>query len=385
MTAVRVAVAIALCVPAAAAYGQDLSKAEVSLDDVTVSWHAGQGMSIDYRGIPVFGPYSAHYTVHDAAWTRHLYSSRQGAARGRLEVTDDARTLVISDESEHFSFTKTVRLAPGGRIVIEHQFGQTGLEDAHLQLGMRPAVPWLDGAAYRVVTQDGEESGRMTYGRGDRRVLWSGMTRMSFGSLFGTWTLSSTHGMTLYDDRDKGSFFLGWDQELADGEMYRERIEIALQPATRVIEGVRVADFAWDDEVRDGSASVRMSLARADGGQEAISLRLVALRAEQEVAETTQTAQLAADPRQVELTLPLPEPGDYELRLAVLNAAEETLVRQLLTTRVMPLMRFVPSLSLYTHEDEAELLITLKGRPDAEELVAELTGMALGGTRQVAV
>lgn len=385
MTSIRVPIVVALGVLAAASYGQDLSKAEMSLDDVAVSWHAGQGMSIDYHGLPVFVPYSAQHTVHDAGWAQAFYSSREGAARGRLEQAGDARTLVISDETEHFSFTKTVRLEPGGQIVIEHEFGQRGLEDAHLQLGMRPAVPWLDGAAYRVVTQEGEESGRMTYGRGDRRVLWSRMTEMSFGSLFGTWTLSSTHGMTLYDDRDKGSFFLGWDQELADGETYRERIEIALEPATRVIEGVRVADFAWEDEVRDGSASVRMSLASAEGGPDAVSLRLTAMRAEEEVAEVQETAPLQADPRQVELTLALPEPGDYGLRLAVLSAAEEELFRQLLTTKVVPLMRFVPSLSLYTHETEAELLITLNERPDAEELMAELTGTALGGRREVAV
>ena len=40
--------------------------------------------------------------------------------------------------------------------------GQEGLEDAALQLGWRPSIPWLSGALHEVVNDGKPEKGRMT-------------------------------------------------------------------------------------------------------------------------------------------------------------------------------------------------------------------------------
>lgn len=380
-----IAISGVLMVASAAVCAQELTRAELTTDDVSVSWRTGVGTQISYRDVAAFLPYSSQYVVHDAAWTGHHYSTRSGSPRGALTEVDGAQELTVTDSTDVFSFTKRITLHPDDRIVIEHEFGQTGLDDAHLQLGMRPAVPWLDGAAYRVVTAEGEETGRMTEGRGDRRVLWTDIRELSFESLFGTWTMTSTHGMTLYDDRDKGTFFLGWDQALEDGERYSERLELTFEPVSIVAAGLRLDDFAWDREVRDGRAEVRMAVSPEGEVADGTVLRLSALREDEVSATVTRPAAPGAGREEVALTLALPEPGEYKLEFAVGPAEGEPAFRQMLDCRVYPLMRFVPSLSLYTGEQEAELLLILNEMPKAEALQARLSGEVVGGTRTVDV
>ena len=362
---------------------EGLTRAELSAGEVTVSWQAGMGMQIEYRGNAAFVPFSSQYTVHNPDWSTTYYSSRGNAERGVVEAGGGAQTLVVRDAGEAFSFEKRVTLEPDGRVVIEHDFGQRGLADAHLQLGMRPAVPWMDGAAYRVVTEAGEANGRMTVGRGLERLLWTGLRELRFGSLTGSWRMTTTHGMSLYDDRDKGNFFLGWDQPLADGERYQETVTIEFVPATDIIAGATLSDFAWMPEVRDATAAVSLTLAAEQ--PRTLSFRLAALRGDEAVAETAREVALAREPTAVELSLTLPEPGEYRLRLTATDAAGETVLEQVLATRVLPLLRFVPGLSLYTHETQGELLVMLNARPAAERISAELSGEALGGTRTVEV
>lgn len=374
-----VAIAAVMLTASGALCAEDLSRAETSAGDVAVLWRAGVGTEITWRDVAAFTPYGSQYVVHDAAWTRHQYTSRSGTPRASLAEADGEQVIAITDSTDVFSFTKTISLHPDGRLVIEHEFGQTGLDDAHLQLGMLPAVPWLDGARYRVVTGEGQETGRMTHGRGDRRVLWSDIRELSFESLFGTWTMTSTHGMTLYDDRDKGSFFLGWDQVLEDGERYTERLELTFEPVSISAAGLRIDDFTWEREVRDGRANLYMTVTPQADGAEGLRLRLQAMRGDEMVAETSQPAATG----DVELALALPDPGEYELQFGVGPTDGAPEFEQLLTCRVYPLMRFMPGLSLYTHEAQAELLLMLNEIPEAEVLQAHLTGEVLGGRRTV--
>jgi len=324
-------------------------------------------------------PYASEFTVHDAKWTTAFFSSRSGNPTATLAHDGETTSLQISDKSEVFSYTKRVTVSPDNRVVVEYEFGQVGLQDAHLQLGWRPAVPWMEGAAYEVKVGDEPEQGRMTYGRGDRRVLWNGLGEMSFSSLFGAWQMKTTHGMTLYDDRDKGSFFLGWDQELAEGERYHETIELTLKPSGGSIGGVKVSDFQWTREAEEGYAQVSCALARdADGPQE-VKLRLAALRGQEEVASREAAVTLTATAAPAEIRVPLPQPGDYALRLVVSDAADgtEVLRAQGLGVRARAVMRFIPSLSLYTEEKQAELIIELAEGISPEGLSARLEGDAL--------
>ncbi|GAH76559.1 unnamed protein product, partial [marine sediment metagenome] len=200
--------------------------------------------------------YAAEFTVHDAKWTTAFFTSRTGSPTATVAEDGGATVLEITERSDEFSYTKRVTVGADDRLVVEYEFGQEGLDDAYLQLGWRPAVLWLDGAGYEVTTAEKSEEGRMTYGRGDRRVLWSGLREMRFSSIFGTWRIKTSHDMTLYDDRDKGTFFLGWDQKLADGERYRETVELTLEASSGSIGGIKVSDFEWTREAEEGYARV---------------------------------------------------------------------------------------------------------------------------------
>ncbi len=380
-----IAMGLLLLATSAAHCAEMLEQAEMTAGNVSIFWRAGGGQEIAYRDMPAFLPNNSHYVVHDKGWTGHQYSSRSGTARGALSDEDGAQVLTVSDDTDAFSFTRRTILHPDGKVVIEHNYGQTGSDDSHLQVGMRPAVPWLDGARYRVVTADGEETGRMTHGRGERRVLWSGISKLKFQSLLGTWTMTSTRGMTLYDDRDRGTFFLGWDQELEDGERYTARIEITFEPVSLTIAGLRIEDFAWEREVRDGRANLSLSVTREGEVPGDLALRLEAMREEEIVATASATPEMTAERQPVEMAIALPDPGEYDFRFSVGPEGGEPDFWQLLHAQVYPLMRFVPSLSLYTREEQAELLLTLNEMPAGDDVHAEVSGEVLGDARQVEV
>ena len=117
-----------------------LREAQVSAGDLTVTWQVQRGLGIQYRGIDVFEPYASEFTVHDAKWTTAFFSSRSGNPTATLAHDGETTSLQISDKSEVFSYTKRVTVSPDNRVVVEYEFGQMGLQDAHLQLGWRPAV-----------------------------------------------------------------------------------------------------------------------------------------------------------------------------------------------------------------------------------------------------
>ncbi len=353
-----------------------LTRAEVVVGDVTVIWEAKSGMTVQYKGVEAFGPYSAEFTVHDAKWTRAFYGSRKGDARATLSDREGVKVLTIGRRGEDFSYTKRVTVTRENKVTVEYEFQQTSREDAHLQLGWRPAVPWLDGATYKVVAQGKAQQGRMTYGKADRRVLWSGLRSMSFGSVFGTWHLTTSHDMTLYDDRDKGTFFLGWDQELEKGKQYKEVVELRFEPSAEPVGGVTVSDFQWSREAEEGYARVQCKLGRTKEGPARLKARLEAFAGEKQVARREASLALQEQPVPLDLKLSLGGPGRFTLRLLVANAADDTEVLRVqgLPVQAKAIFRFIPSLSLYTHEKQAELIIALASEINPEGLSARLEG-----------
>ena len=362
------------------ALAQELTQAEVSVDDVSMQWQAKRGLTISYKGVDGFIPYASELTVHDAKWTKALFSSAKEPASASLQEAEGGKTLIIESASDCFSYTKRVALHPGNKLVVEYEFGQTGLDDAALQLGWRPAVPWLDGAMYAVTFQGKNEEGRMTYGRGERRVLWSGLREMAFQSIFGVWRMKTSHDMTLYDDRDKGTFFLGWDQPLEEGKRYSEVVEVSFEPAGEAAPGLKLSDFDWTRETQRGFAWVRCNLARTEDGPRELKLQLEVLSGDKAIASRQVEIALTGAPTPVELSLPLGEPGSYALRLTALDTAsgEEILRVQGLSVTAKALLGFMPSLSLYTDEKEAELILRLAEDLAPEGLSARLSGDTIG-------
>jgi len=366
------------CAIAVASQAEDLlSQAHLSSGDVSVTWHTSRGLTVRYRGIDVFDPYSGEFTVHDRKWTQAFFSSSKDNARATVQEQGGSRILEIKGRDKSFDYTKRVTLASGNKLVVEYEFGQSGLADAHLQLGWRPSVPWLDGAAYQITAQGKPDEGRMTYGKAKVRVLWSGLREMRFASPFGTWGLKASHEMTLYDDRDKGSFFLGWDQPLKEGQRYREVLELTLGAPDRAIGGVMISDFDWTRESEAGDGAVTCRLARTEGGPTELKLRLEALLGSKVIGTTLSDVRLTDAPLPIDIRVPLAKPGRYALRLLALDADREVLRVQGLPVQAKSVFKFMPSLSLYTHEEKAEFIVQLAEDIRPKELVVELAGDGL--------
>ncbi len=365
---------LALLLALTAVPAQDLvSQAELRAGDLQAIWRAERGLNLRYRGADAFLFIPEEFVVHNSGWKVMPFASSWRQAPARLTRADGGQRLTIRDGGAGFDYTKTISLIGQDTVRVEYEYGQTGHADYHLALGYRPAVPWLEGAEHAVAVGDKVDRGRMTFGRAERRVLWTSRD-YRFASLFGAWRLRTTRALTLYDDRHQGQFFLGWDQPLVSGQRYRETIEITFEPATATAAGVSAGNLTWARNAELGSTGIAVDLARQAEGPARVALRLEALAGDQVVARAEQQPALSTTPARVELRLRLKEPGDYTLRLAIAPAGGGADLWRAtgLPVKAAPFLRFVPGRSLYTSEATGELLLTLARGTKLERLSAEI-------------
>ncbi len=359
MSGVSVVIAVMLV---AAGTGQ-AKNASIKVDDVKVEWQAQRGMSIYYAGSQAFRPYADEFTVHDRAWKRNFYSTRRGRSTGRIVRSRREHVLEIVDNDGRFFYRKRVTVKPGARIIEEFEYGQRGLgDDVALQLGWKPVVAWLDGAAYTVVAGGKRQEGVIPRGYSGKRVLFSSLTEAEFRSILGVMRIRSTHPMTLYDYRRSGEFWLGWDTPLEEGKVYAERVEISFQPGSVEAGGIRVSRARWSRQVEDGYFAFSAEVSRAKGGPEAARLEV-------EVAERGAKGQTVARRRQVldlrrrqkiDVRVPLPEPGHYVARIKIADAAgKELLGLPELAVDVAKILSAVPGVSPYTSERQGEIIVRI--------------------------
>ena len=357
-----------------------VAEADLSVGNMQVLWKTGKNFSVRYRDVEAFLPIPEEFVTHNEGWKQVPFTSSRRTPSGRVTERDGVKALVVTDADEGFSYTRTLSVRPDDSVVIEYEYGQTGRADIGLALGYRPAIPWLEGATFDVLSGGKQDRGRMTYGRAEKRVLWTSRD-YRFGSAFGVWRLTTTRDLTLYDDRDKGSFFLGWDQGLERDKRYTAKVEIRFEPTPQTFEGVTVSGLQWSRETELGRASVSLDLARAAGGPDKAKVRLEAIQGDKSMASVEATPTLGPIPARTMLKLALKDPGEYELRLRVTDAAgaKELFRAPGMKVRATPAMRFVPSLSLYTTEKQGEFLISLPVRARTTGLVAEVKGDVLAG------
>lgn len=337
-----------------------LTEATLDAGDLRVEWQNHRGMSFAYRGVRAFDPYAGEFTLHDKAWTKAFYSSGREKSQATLFGRGQAQVLEISDDTEHFSYRKTVTVEPRGRILEEFEYGQKDLDDASLQLGWQPVVAWLEGARYRVVAGGKEEQGEMTRGFSGRKVLWSGLTEAEFTSVFGTWKVRSSHPMILYDYRERGTFWLGWDTPLDRGKRYSERVEISFEPGFVEVGGVRLSDLSWTREVTAGYFALKSKLVRLHGGPDVAALVVDLKRGEQPVDSRRRVVQVEPRPGTVTVEMPLSEPGEYVAQARLLGTADkQILALPALAVSVEKILSAVPGLSLYTAEKQGEIIVRL--------------------------
>ncbi|NOY79919.1 MAG: hypothetical protein GXP31_02825 [Kiritimatiellaeota bacterium] len=337
---------------------------------VSFLWQRGRGGRI-VRGSQVFDPYPDEFTVHDTGWKRAFYKSASGRARAEsapAKPEDGGCGLVVGDETEHFMYRQRVELPAPDTVRIVYEYMNRDLADARLQLGSRPSVLWISGARYRVTTGGKTVAGQLSGEYGGRRILWGDITEAEFSKVpFGTMILRSTRPMTLYDYRKTHQFWLGWDQPLERGKLYRSTVTIAFKPFAADVGGVRMRDLEWDREVRDGTFRIRLRLTRVPpDGPKRLQARLQIWPAAADIKRVAptvaqeQTIPLSVASRTAQFAGPVIEPGRFtaRLRLTVPATGETVLDLNPLRFEVRPMFVFYSALSLYT--DEPEVVFPLR-------------------------
>ncbi|MBC7288464.1 MAG: hypothetical protein H5T86_10560, partial [Armatimonadetes bacterium] len=351
-----------------------MNSVDVSNGDVRVVWQSATGMSIVYRGVEAFSAYPDEFTLHDPGWTTAYYRSREGNSTATWEKRGRTVVVQVADDSQHFFYRKRVSLFAEGRIVEEFEYGQRDLDKASLQLGWRPAVEVLDGAAFSVLSGSGRQSSVMTRGYSGQRVLFDGATELQFRSAFGAITIKSSRPMTLYDYRNQGQFWLGWDVPLEKGRIYRERVEVTFAPGSAEGGGVRLSDLTWSRRVTDGYFKLSGTLARSPGGPQTAALVVTASRGE-EVALRRRSELRLSKPVPAAVSLPLPQPGSYSVGVTITSPDGQELLRLPdLKVDVAKILSAVPSLSLYTTETRGELLVRIGPDVPLDECAVAVEG-----------
>ncbi len=372
-------IAAAMAVWALAA-ANSLTSADVTVGDVAIRWHTGRGMAIYYRGTEAFAGYASEFTLHDPPWKKTYYSSRHGTARATLGRAAGRAVLEISDDAENFKFTKIVVIRRSS-LEIRYRYCNKKPRDGRLQLGMLPRPDWLNGADYTAWTAEGEKTGNFGTRYSDRRILFSGIRRLQIRSPFGIITISSTHPMTLYDHRDKGTFWLGWDEALTPGKTYTATVRISFAPGAISAQGVDLSDLSWTRSPTDGILLLSGRAASKQYAGRAAAISAEATRAGKLVARISHKLSLSARPTPFQLRIPAIEAGRYKLKIVIsISGLQNPIALPELSAEVPVLISAAPAIYPYTDEQTGEILVWVSDDVPAEGLTLSCSGPGISAS-----
>lgn len=358
-------VVLTLC--AVCAEAADLDRAGFMAGDLLVLWRSGQGAAITYRGQPLLRANPSEFIVH-RAWQEVYYRSNRSEQTATLARTDEGATLTIRDRTDAFRWQKRIIADANGRLRLEYEYELLEPEQAELQVLFGVGRPWLQQSSYRAVIAGQERSGELSEPETGRTDPWSGATEQVFTTAYGTLSIRSDRGLNLLCQPSTSA--LWWAQALERGTVYRVAIDLALEPGPASETGLALSGLDWSHTVRDGVATFRLTLARTADGPERVSVQARPVPGGE--GGTPAELALGTEPRTVQCSAPVPGRGGQNLELVITDAAtgEERLTLGPLDVVADPYLRVVPRMSLYTHEQEGELLVRV-----AEDL--PLDGLSL--------
>ena len=132
-----------------------LTRGTFIVGDLLVSWSAGVGTSISYRGIPVFTKNAGEIVLHNK-WTDIYHHRGYGQETATLTRGAAESTLRITNRTEHFAYEKQITGRADGTIHIEYGYEVLKPDAAELQVLWGVGKQWIDHSTYTAVV-DGTE------------------------------------------------------------------------------------------------------------------------------------------------------------------------------------------------------------------------------------
>jgi hypothetical protein len=358
----------------------ELHSASFVVGDLLVFWQAGKGSTITYRGLPVFAANPGEFVVHHA-WQEVFYRTERGNETATLADEPNQSVLTIRDRDEHFALQKRIIAHPDGSFRVEYAYEVLEPEQAELQLLWGIGKPWIDGSHYRIVVNGQERTGELNCPAEGRIDPWGGATEQVFTTDYGTLTIKSERALNLLCNPGGGS--LWYAQAMTRGEKYTESLDVHIEPGPAADTGLKLAALDWTEQVRDGRVRFTLKLARTPKGPNRVSVQ-----AEQngEAAGEPAMATLGEKPGEVTCEARLARKGQVTYAVVISNPADGKEVLRVgpLLVKSSPYMRVMPRVSLYTGEQQGEVVVDLADDLELDGLSVVLTGQGLAETRQAA-
>ncbi len=369
---------------------EGLTRGTFIVGDLLVSWSAGVGTSISYRGIPVFTKNAGEIVVHNK-WTDIYHHRGYGEETATLTRGPAESTLRITNRTEHFAYEKQITGRADGTIHIEYAYEVLKPDAAELQVLWGLGKQWIDHSTYTAVVDGTERAGELACPETGRLHPWSKATRQVFATQYGTFSIDSDVGLALYAEPDAGR--LWWPEALKRGERYTHTVDVRIVPGPAAERGVAVSALDWPDVVRDGNAQFRLSLSRAKGGPERIRAHVepafgghVGIGAPVEAALGEAATEITCSTR-------VERRGTHDLAVVIADAVggAELLRLSPLYLEAAPILRALPRLSLYTGQEQAEIVadiaddVPLEGLTVAVRAATGASAQAVAASRRVSV
>ena len=349
-------------------------------EDFLLHWRQGHGAAVLYRGIPVFTANPGEFVVH-RAWQDVYYRPDQSKPEAEVAEENGQTALVERDRAEHFDFEKRVTVLGDGRFRVEYAYELLDPEQAEVQVLFGIGAQWIDGCQYRIVVGGQERTGELKCPDTGRIDPWGGATEQGFTTDYGALTVNSTVPMNLLCEPKRGA--LWWSDKLKQGERYERTLDVTIEPGPASETGVRLTGIEWPNVVRDGRVPFTLKLARTDDGPESITVRAEPATGSQEGAGEPVEVALAETPAEVQCEATAARKGHIEFAVVIAGTDGAELLRLApLGVQSSPLLRIMPRLSLYTHEDAGQIVVDLAEDADITGLSVTLTGAGIAPVRQ---
>lgn len=387
----RTAMMLVMIVPAVAASCQEgLTRGTFIVGDLLVSWSAGVGTSISYRGIPVFTRNGGELVLHNK-WTDVYHHRGYGQETATLTRGPAESTLRITNRTEHFAYEKQITGRADGTIHIEYGYEVLKPDAAELQVLWGLGKQWIDHSNYAAVVDGAERRGELACPETGRLHPWSKATRQVFATQYGTLSIASDVGLALYAEPDAGR--LWWPEALRQGERYTHTIDVAIAPGPAAERGVAVDAVEWPDVVRDGNAQFRLSLSRGKNGPERIRAHIERAFGGHVGVGAPVEAALGEAATEITCSTRVERRGTHGLAVVIADATDgaELLRLSPLYVEAAPILRALPRLSIYTGQDQAEIVADiaedtpLEGLTVAVRTPAGPSGQTAAKSRRVSV
>jgi len=251
------------CLFVAPLVAQDtLDRAELPLAHGSLSWSAGGGLAVSLGRQKVCLAAGAEFVLHDVAWTKQLFTSRQPTS-ARLLKQADRTVLTVVYAEPRCRAEQTITAGPGDHFEVAWRWQQTGWDAAAVQLAWaKPAEGFWAGASYEATAGGKPVKGTIPVVFSEQnRHPFSSATQLTVRSLFGTVRFEASKPVSLFDYPERhGAFWLGCDVPVPRGREDSCVFKADLAAPDLVVSGVRLTGLTASATVADGQASVAMRL-----------------------------------------------------------------------------------------------------------------------------